>query len=108
MSVAAKTRERERERKHSEHDERERERGRESTARVTRESTSFSGETEGTCVSKNLDETIHLQSEKRHEWIGEVIGKRLQGISESTSSTLRLTMFISRIVLEKRVSRSPL
>ena len=33
---------------------------------------------EGTCLSKNLDETIRLQSEIR--------GERLQGIAEGTSS----------------------
>ena len=29
-------------------------------------------EIEGTCVSKNLDETVCLQSEKREEWIPEI------------------------------------
>ena len=39
---------------------------REDTASVTR-STSFSMEIEGTCVLKNLDEAVRLQSEKRRE-----------------------------------------
>ena len=32
--------------------------------------------TEETCVSKNLDETVRLQSEKREELIREVRGER--------------------------------
>ena len=41
-------------------------------------------------MSKNLDETVRLQSEKREEWIREIRGKRLQGITEGTSSAPRL------------------
>ena len=41
-------------------------------------------------MSKNLDETVCLQSEKRDEWIQEVRGERLQGIAEGVSSTPRL------------------
>ena len=37
-------------------------------------STSSSVKIEGTCVSKNLDETVRLQSEKREEWIREIRG----------------------------------
>ena len=37
-------------------------------------------EIEGTCASKNLDETVRLQSERKEEWIREIRGKRLQGI----------------------------
>ena len=44
-------------------------------------------EIEGTCVSKNLDETVCLQSEKREVWIQEMREERLQGIAEGTSST---------------------
>ena len=43
-----------------------------SAAAKTREntgSTSSSVEIEGTCVSKNLNEIVRLQSEKRHDWI---------------------------------------
>ena len=40
-------------------------------------------------MSKNLDETVRLQSEKREEWIRE-IRERLQGIAEGASSTPRL------------------
>ena len=47
-------------------------------------------ENEGTCVPKNFDETVHLQSEKRQEWIREIRGERLQGIAEGASSVLRL------------------
>ena len=49
---------------------------REHTASVTREH-KFSVEIEGTCVSKNLDETIRLPSEKRQESIGEIREERL-------------------------------
>ena len=37
-------------------------------------------------MSKNLDEIVRLQSEKRQEWIREIRGERLQGIAESVSS----------------------
>ena len=40
-------------------------------------------EIEGTCVSKNLDETVRLQSEKREEWIREIRGERLQGMQRA-------------------------
>ena len=40
-------------------------------------------------MSKNFDETVRLQSEKRQEWIREIIEDRLQGISEGTSSASR-------------------
>ena len=46
-------------------------------------STSFSVETEGTFVLKNLDETVCTQSEKRHELIQEVRGERLQGLQRA-------------------------
>ena len=36
-------------------------------------------------MSKNLDETIRLQPEKRQEWIREMRGERLQGIAEGAS-----------------------
>ena len=42
---------------------------------MTREHKFLSG-TEGTCVSKNFDETVRLQSEKRQEWIREIRGER--------------------------------
>ena len=41
-------------------------------------------------MSKNFDETVHLQSEKKQEWIREVKGKRLQGITEGASCAPRL------------------
>ena len=41
-------------------------------------------------MSKNLDETVRLQSEIRQEWIREVKGERLQGIGEGASSAPRL------------------
>ena len=37
-------------------------------------------------MSKNFDETAHLQSEKRQEWIREIRGERLQGIAEGVTS----------------------
>ena len=49
-------------------------------------STSSSVETEEICVSKNFDETVRLQSEKREEWILDLRGERLQGIAEAMSS----------------------
>ena len=47
-------------------------------------------EIEETCLSKNLDETVRLQSEKRRERIREVRGERLQGVAEGSSSAPRL------------------
>ena len=41
-------------------------------------------------MSKNFDETVRLQLEKREEWIREIRGERLQGIAEGTSSAPRL------------------
>ena len=41
-------------------------------------------------MSKNFDETVRLQSEKREERIREIRGERLQGIAEGTSSAPRL------------------
>ena len=41
-------------------------------------------------MSKNLDETVRLQSEKKEEWIREIRGERLQGIAEGASSVSRL------------------
>ena len=37
-------------------------------------------------MSKNLDETVRLQSEKRQKWIREIRGERLQGMAEGASS----------------------
>ena len=59
---------------------------REHTASMTREHKFL----DGTCVSKNLDETVCLQSEIRREWIREIKAERLQGIAEGASSALRL------------------
>ena len=41
-------------------------------------------------MSKNLDETVRLQSERREEWIPEIRGERLEVIAEGASSALRL------------------
>ena len=41
-------------------------------------------------MSKNLNETVRFQSEKREEWIREIRGERLQGIAEVMSSAPRL------------------
>ena len=43
-------------------------------------------EMEGASVSKNLDQTVRLQSEKKEEWIREIREERLQGIAEGASS----------------------
>ena len=40
---------------------------------------------EGTCLSKNLDEAVRLQPEKREEWIRKVNGERLQGTAEGST-----------------------
>ena len=47
-------------------------------------------EIEETCVSKNFDETLRLQSHKRREWIREIRGERPQRIAEGASSAPRL------------------
>ena len=41
-------------------------------------------------MSKNFDETVRPQSEKREEWIREIRGERLQGIAEGAGSAPRL------------------
>ena len=41
-------------------------------------------------MSKNFDETVRLQSEKREEWIREIGEERLQWIVEGASSDPRL------------------
>ena len=41
-------------------------------------------------MSRNLDETVRLQSEIRREWIREKTGERLQGIAEGASSAPRV------------------
>ena len=41
-------------------------------------------------MSKNFNETVHLQSEKGEEWIQEIKGERLQRTAQSSSSTPRL------------------
>ena len=41
-------------------------------------------------MSKNLDETVRLQSEIRREWIREGRGEGLQGIAKGASSAPRL------------------
>ena len=58
-------------------------------------------EIEETCLLKNLDEAVCLQPEKRVD----VRGKRLQGIAESATSTLRLAS--SSVVLFPVGNKSP-
>ena len=41
-------------------------------------------------MSKNFDETVRLQSEGKEEWIREIRGERLQGVSKGASSAPRL------------------
>ena len=59
---------------------------RERTQRVLQGSTSFLVDTERTFVSKNLDETVHLQYKKREEWIQEVREGELHGTAENRIS----------------------
>ena len=80
-------------------------RRRERAQRAWRGSTSSSVEIEGTCVSKNFDETVRLQSEKRQEWIRGIRAERLQGIAEGTSSAPRLA--ISSAALFPRRNECP-
>ena len=47
-------------------------------------------------MSKNLDETVRLQSEIRQEWIREIRGERPQGIAEGASSAPRLASYQPR------------
>ena len=42
--------------------------------------------------TKNFDETVRLQSDKRQEWIREIEGERLQGIAEGAHSAPRLAI----------------
>ena len=49
-------------------------------------------------MSKNLDETLRFESEKRQEWIREVSGERLQKIEESRS---RAPLLVSSVVLRE-------
>ena len=44
---------------------------------------------EGIWMSKNLDKTVHLQSEKREAWIREIRSEKLQEIEKGTSSVSR-------------------
>ena len=53
-------------------------------------------EIKGACVSKSLDGTVRLLSEKRQEWIREIKGERLQGIAEGASSAPRLASSSAR------------
>ena len=41
-------------------------------------------------MSKNFNETVRLQSEKKREWIRGIRGERLQGIAKDSSSAPRL------------------
>ena len=65
-------------------------RRRETTQQALRESTTSVVKIEGTFVSKNLDETVRLESEKRGEWIQETRGERLQRITEGASNAHHL------------------
>ena len=42
-------------------------------------------------MSKNLNETVRFQSEKREKWIREIRGERQQEIAKGVSIALRLT-----------------
>ena len=41
-------------------------------------------------MSKNFNETVCLQSEKREKWIRKIRGERLQGVTEDASIAPRL------------------
>ena len=41
-------------------------------------------------MTEKFDETVHLQCEKRQEWIREIRGERLQEIAKGASSAPRL------------------
>ena len=47
-------------------------------------------------MSKNFDETVRLQSEKRQDWIRKVRGERLHGTAEQTRSPPRLASSSAR------------
>ena len=55
-------------------------------------------------MSKNLDETARLQSEKRQEWIREIRGERLQGIAVTSSAPRLTSSLAASFPREKRVS----
>ena len=58
-------------------------------------------------MSKNFDETVRLQSEKREEWIREIRGERLQGIAKGASSEPIWLAHQPRFPRLKRVSGDP-
>ena len=51
-------------------------------------------------MSKNIDETVRFQSEKRQKWIRETRRERLQGIAEGALSPSG--QLISRVVTRKK------
>ena len=55
---------------------------------IIKKNTSCSVDTTGACVLKNVDETIHLQSERRDDWIREVREIRLQGAAMAEAAHL--------------------
>ena len=57
----------------------------ENTASVVGKHKFLSG-SKGSCILKNLDETVHLQFNKKEEWIQQVKGERLQGTAKGRSS----------------------
>ena len=59
-------------------------------------------------MSKNLDETVRLQSEKSDEWIREIKGKRQQRIAEDTSSPPRLASSSAASFPEEMSVRGPI
>ena len=59
-------------------------------------------------MSKNLDETVRLQSEKRQEWIQEIRGERLQGIANGRSSTPRLATSSAELFSEETHVSGPI
>ena len=63
---------------------------------MTREHKFLDGNVE-TCVSKNLEETVRVQSEKRRELVREIRGERQQGIAEGASSAPRLASSLAAL-----------
>ena len=52
-------------------------------------------------MSKNFDETVGLQSEKRQGWIREIREEKLKGITEGMSSAPRLASSSAALFPEK-------
>ena len=63
----------------------------------------FPCDTEGACVSKNFDETVHLQHQKSDEWSQGIRGERLHGTTHDCNSAPRQAHASVVLLLEKNV-----